>query len=85
MTEQTGMNRTTLTATLDDAGRLHLDVPFGPGQAGQNVQVTVEPVQKTSSRTQDEWKIWVNSLAGSWLGDFERPPQGDYETREPLS
>jgi hypothetical protein len=35
--------------------------------------------------TQQEWQAWVQAMAGSWEGELERPPQGEYEVREPLS
>ena len=35
--------------------------------------------------TQEEWHAWVDSMAGTWQGEFERPAQGEYEEREPLS
>lgn len=79
------MNRKTLSATLDDEGTLRLAVPFGRDQAGQDVQITVEPSRDLPFHAREDWRSWVTSLAGSWQGDFERPPQGDYEIREPLS
>ena len=27
----------------------------------------------------------LETMAGTWQGEFERPPQGEYEEREPLS
>jgi hypothetical protein len=66
-------------------GILHLALPVGLEEADQEVQVTVEPVPPKKAMTQDEWRAWVQSMAGTWQGDFERPPQGEYEEREPLS
>lgn len=34
--------------------------------------------------TPEEWKKFVADTAGTWQGDFVRPPQGEFETREPL-
>jgi hypothetical protein len=34
--------------------------------------------------TPEEWRAFVDEMAGSWQGDFERPPQGDYEVRDSL-
>lgn len=66
-------------------GILHLEVPVGLAQADTEVQVTVEAVSTKKSMTEQEWGIWVDSMAGSWHGDFKRPAQGEFETREPLS
>lgn len=77
------MNRMIVTSKVGSDGMLHLDIPFGAAAANQEVQVTIEPVKKPM--TQEEWRAWVQSMAGSWKGDFERPPQGEYEQREPLS
>jgi hypothetical protein len=63
-------------------GTLHLDVPLGVDQANRSVRVVIEALPKP--KTQADWAAWVKSIAGSWQGDFERPPQGDYEEREPL-
>lgn len=54
-------------------GVLHLSVPLGMAQADSEVQVTVEPVANATSMPQQEWSAWVDSMAGSWQGDFERP------------
>jgi len=64
-------------------GTLHLDVPLGVEQANQPVRVIIETPRATM--TQEQWRAWVASMAGSWQGDFERMPQGEYEKREPLS
>jgi hypothetical protein len=34
--------------------------------------------------TPEEWAAFLDRTAGMWQGEFERPPQGDYEVREPL-
>jgi len=44
--------------------------------------VTVEPVAAKKPMTQEEWRGWVASMAGTWQGDFERIPQGNYEERD---
>ena len=66
-------------------GILHLSVPVGMSQADTEVQVTVEAVSNKKPLSQQEWATWVDSIAGSWQGDFERPPQADFETRETIS
>lgn len=66
-------------------GILHLSVPIGLAQADTEVKVTVESVLSEIQVSPQEWATWVDSMAGSWQGDFDRPTQGNYETREPMS
>jgi hypothetical protein len=66
-------------------GILHLSVPVGLEEAEKDVQVTVEPCVPKKPMTREEWHAWVDSMAGTWQGDFERPTQGEYEEREPLT
>jgi len=33
----------------------------------------------------EEWRQRILETAGKWQGEFERPEQGEYEQREPLS
>ena len=66
-------------------GVLHLSVSLGPGDADRDVRVIVEPLAIEGAMTPEEWRARVQSLAGSWRGEFERPPQGEYEDRDPLS
>lgn len=77
------MTRIVLKSKVGSDGVLHLNLPVGMTAADQEVQVTVEPAPP-SSMTPEEWRQFVLSTAGKWQGDFERPPQGEYETREPL-
>jgi len=79
------MNRIVLTSRVSSDGVLYLSLPVGLADADQTVQVTVESFGPRMPMTQKEWSAWVESMAGSWQGDFERPPQGEYEVREPLS
>jgi len=78
------MNRIVLKSKVGRDGILHLALPVGMAEVDQEVQVTIEPVVRPAM-TQDEWRAWVAAMAGTWEGDFERPPQGEYEEREPLS
>lgn len=66
-------------------GVLRLDWPLGPGGAETEVKITVEPLKPAAAMTPEQWRGWVASLAGSWQGDFERMPQGEFESRETLS
>lgn len=78
------MNRIVVKSTIGGDGVLHLDLPIGPDEAHAEVQVTVEPVAP-QPMTPNQWRAWVQSMAGSVTDPmFERPPQGSYETRDPL-
>lgn len=79
------MNRIVVKSKVSSDGILHLSLPVGLAEADKEVQVTVEALAGRKQMTQEEWRTWVEAMAGSWQGDFERPPQGEYEEREPLS
>lgn len=79
------MKSIVLKSKVGAGGVLHLSVPVGMAQADSDVQVIVEPVSNAESMTQQEWSAWVDSMAGSWQGDFERPHQGEDEPREKYS
>jgi hypothetical protein len=78
------MNRIVVKSKVDSNGNLHLNVPIGPAGADQEVQITIEPVAP-SVLTPDQWRQGILDTAGKWLGEFERPEQGEYEQRQPLS
>jgi hypothetical protein len=78
------MTRTTLTSRVGPDGILTVTVPLAPADANEEVLVTIESVAARPKMTPAEWRQRVESLAGRWQGEFERPPQGEYEEREPL-
>ncbi|HJT77621.1 MAG TPA: hypothetical protein VJ739_10515 [Gemmataceae bacterium] len=78
------MTRIVLESRVGGDGVLHLELPLGPSEAGQAVRVTVEPVV-APGRSAEEWQRAVWATAGRWQGEFERPPQGEFEEREPLA
>ncbi len=78
------MNRIVLKSRVDSNGVLHLDLPVGLDVADREVQITIEPV-RPAPMSQEEWQHWVDETAGKWQGEFERPEQGEYEQREPMS
>jgi hypothetical protein len=78
------MNRIVVKSRVSRDGILHLDLPVGQAEADKEVQVTVEPVSP-SQMSPEEWHQFILSTAGKWQGEFERPEQGEYEEREPLS
>jgi hypothetical protein len=57
---------------------------MGVAHADQEVQVTIEEVGRPTL-SQDEWRRGILETAGKWEGEFERPHQGEYEQRKPLS
>jgi hypothetical protein len=62
-------------------GQLRLDIPVGQADAECDVVVVVEP-----STAPVEWLpgFW-EQLSRGWQGEpLTRPPQGEFETRNPL-
>ncbi len=78
------MTQLKLNARVGADGVLRLTVPVGMQEADREVQITVEPVSAKKAMTPSEWAAWVDSKAGRWQGEFERPPQGAYEERDPF-
>jgi hypothetical protein len=78
------MTRTTITCRVGADGVLSLRIPFSPADANQEVLITIESPSPRRTMTQDEWRAWVESMAGSLPGDFERPDQGEFEQRDSL-
>jgi hypothetical protein len=76
------MSRVEVLSRVGSDGVLRLNVSLPEVDAGREVKVTVESARP--SMTQEQWREAVLRTAGKWQGDFERPPQGEYEEREPL-
>ncbi len=72
-----------LKAKVGPDGVLNLSVPVGADEANHEVDVTVEPARP--AMTEEQWQRFIADTAGSWLGDLERPEQGEFEEREPLN
>ena len=84
------MTNMVLQSTSGPDGKLHLEVPVGMPNTDFEVEVVARPKPlgppaAKKGMTPAEWRAWVASMAGTWEGVFERPPQGEYEAREPLS
>ena len=78
------MNPVVLRSRIGADGVLHIWVPMGEGNAGREVQVTIDSVGLSPS-TQEEWRNFVLSTAGSVTDPtFVRHEQGEYEQREEL-
>ena len=78
------MNRIVVRSRLDSNGILQLILPVGIVDANREVQIVVEPIGPPA-QSPDEWRRCVLETAGKWQGELERPEQGEYEQREPLS
>ncbi len=49
------------------------------------VRLQVEVLPTVASLSAEEWRRGILETAGKWQGELERPEQGEYEQREPLS
>jgi hypothetical protein len=83
VTRRKHMSRIVVKSKVGSDGVLQLTLPLGAAEADREVQVTVEPIK--NPMTQEEWRQWVLSMAGS-IPDptFLRHDQGEYEQREEL-
>jgi len=63
-------------------GMLKLEKPL---PLDEHERVTVRIESRINRMSREDWQNLVLSTAGKWEGEFERPEQGDYEQREPLS
>ena len=83
------MTHLELRARIGPDGILTLNVPVGMSEANREVKVIVEPadaaVAPTPKMTRDDWARFVDQTAGAWIGDLERPAQGEFEVRDELS
>ncbi len=79
------MDRIVVERRLSAEGVLQLTLPLGEGEAGRDVRITIEPVRPHNEITLEEWRKGILATAGSWQGEYERPPQGEFEERVPLS
>jgi hypothetical protein len=77
------MNRIVVRSRVGVDGVLHVTVPVGTDDADREVRVTIEPAELADPAAEG-YSDWLRSVAGQWQGEFERPPQGTSEEREPL-
>ena len=80
------MRRIETIATVTDDGTLMIPVPADvtPGAHAVIVEIDERPIA-LEHRTATDWLTFLQETAGAWRGDFERPPQGDYEVRDEFS
>jgi hypothetical protein len=77
------MNRMVVRSRVGADGVLRVNVPVGADKAEHVMQITIEPLA-TADQEQARYVAWLDSIAGTWQGDFERMPQGEFEHRDPL-
>ena len=77
------MNRISVRSRVDADGVLRVVVPVGATDADREVQITIEPAPDAVTVRAD-YAAWLHSVIGQWRGEFEKMPQGDFETRESL-
>jgi hypothetical protein len=78
------MNAIKMKSRVGADGVLRIVVPMGQAEAEREVELTIEPVAATQSPDEDHLQF-LRSTAGAWQGEFERPPQGGYESRDSFS
>ena len=79
------MNRMIVKSRVGPDGVLNVSIPFGAADANCEVQMTIEPSGSPGVRSRQDYLDFLKATAGAWQGEFERPEQGDYEVRDPLS
>jgi hypothetical protein len=78
-----------LTTQVGPDGVLNLTVPLGEADANKVVRVVVETLEgaravRAPVTTREEWLRFIEETAGAITDPtFERPPQGEYEQRDP--
>jgi len=73
------MNRIVMNSKVSSDGTLRLLLPLGLAEADHEIRVIVESVAAQEVTSKEEWETWGDAISGSWQGDFERPPQAEYE------
>ncbi len=74
-----------MTYRVDADGILRFALELGEEYANKFVRLTLEsigPAHDDSPLSDEVWAKRLEDLAGKWLGEFERPPQGEFEKRE---
>jgi hypothetical protein len=67
------MDRMIVNSRVGPDGVLRVTLPVGADAADEEVRVTVESLGSKQSASQAEYAAWVDSLAGTWEGEFECP------------
>lgn len=64
-----------------------LVIPVGIEEAGAEVEVTIIPKagrKKATEMTPQEHAAFIDSIAGTWIGDFPEMSDPPVEIRDPL-
>ena len=77
------MERVEVNSRVGSDGVLRLSLPLPAADANRHVRVTVEPLENCET-TKEDLRAFILRTAGAWQGEFERPPQGKLEERDPL-
>ena len=62
-------------------------VPVGPDHAGEESDVLVSPstgVGRAAQMTPEEYRAFIESIAGKWVGEFHEPADLPLEKRDDL-
>lgn len=80
------MQSITLRSHVGPDGILHLMVPVGVTDKDLEVMVIYQPLEYELTKTPEElgWPPGFFERTAGTIPDLERPPQGEYEAREPL-
>jgi hypothetical protein len=77
--------------TLQQAGAdkmVRLAIPVEEANRRYKLVVLVEPASEEAANATPPVRAWPASFfentAGKWVGELERPPQGEFEKREVL-
>jgi hypothetical protein len=64
---------------------LRLAIPVDEANRSYHLVVLVEPAADALKPPMRAWPPgFFEATAGKWVGDLERPPQGDFENRDQL-
>ena len=77
--------------TLQEAGPdkvVRLAIPVEEANRRYHLVVLLEPATEETDKATPPVRAWpagfIESTAGKWVGELERPPQGEFEKREEL-
>ena len=74
--------------TLQQAGAdkmVRLTIPVEEANRPYHLVVMVEPATENAAPPARAWPPgFFENTAGKWVGELERPPQGEFEKREEL-
>ena len=80
------MVKTIETSQQADSDKvLRLAIPVEQAGRLYHVVIMLEPEDEMGKPTLTDWPPgFIESTAGAWVGELERPPQGEFEKREEL-